>query len=99
MQLVRYRPLFSGGAVERVPQLQFQRPLAEVELARADADERGIANGDLVIVTSNGTSRELAARVNRRLRPQVARIAEEHCRDLGDTVSIDPARKGEDRWS
>jgi anaerobic selenocysteine-containing dehydrogenase len=96
VELVRYRALFSGAAVERVPELQFQRPLAEVELAHADAAERGIASGDTVTVTSNGTSRELAAKVNRRLRAGVARIAEEHARDLGDRVSIDPARKGED---
>jgi NADH-quinone oxidoreductase subunit G len=99
IELVRYRALFSGAAVERVPELQFQRPLAEVELAHADAVERGIASGDTVTVTSDGTSRELAAKVNRRLRAGVARIAEEHGRDLGDRVSIDPARKGEDQWS
>jgi predicted molibdopterin-dependent oxidoreductase YjgC len=33
LRLVRYRALFSGPAVERVPELQFQRPLAEVQLA------------------------------------------------------------------
>ena len=33
LRLLRYRPLFSGPAVERVPELQFQRPAAEVELA------------------------------------------------------------------
>jgi predicted molibdopterin-dependent oxidoreductase YjgC len=96
MQLLRYRALFSGGAVERVPQLQFQRPLAEIELARADADERGIASGHAVVVSSNGTSRELTARINRRLRVGVVRVAEEHSRELGDSVSIDPARREED---
>src|SRR5205809_882672 len=30
LRLVRYRPLFSGPAVERVPELQFQRAAAEV---------------------------------------------------------------------
>src|SRR5204862_2831519 len=34
LQLIRYRPLFSGPAVERTPELQLQRPLAEVELSR-----------------------------------------------------------------
>jgi NADH-quinone oxidoreductase subunit G len=95
MRLVRYRALFSGGAVERVPQLQFQRPLAEVELARSDADASGIASGDAVTISSNGTSVELTARVNRRLRAGVARIADEHSRDLADHVSVNP-RKGED---
>jgi NADH-quinone oxidoreductase subunit G len=88
MQLVRYRPLFSGGAVERVPQLQFQRPLAEVELARADADERGITGGDIVHVKSNGTSRELRARINRRLHTGVVRIAEEHAEGLERDVEV-----------
>ena len=43
LQLVSYKPLFSGPAVERVPELQFQRPQAEVELSprrRAGARHR-----------------------------------------------------------
>ena len=39
----RYASLFSGAAVERVPQLQFQRPAPEVELAHEDATTRDIA--------------------------------------------------------
>ena len=46
LQLQRYRPLFSGPAVERVPELQFQRPEPEVELALDDAERRQIATGD-----------------------------------------------------
>ncbi len=42
LRLWRYRSLFSGAGVERVPQLQFQRPPAELELSLADARERGI---------------------------------------------------------
>ena len=41
LALVRYRSLFSGPAVERVRQLQFQRPLAEVELSYEDATAAG----------------------------------------------------------
>jgi NADH-quinone oxidoreductase subunit G len=97
LALVRYRPLFSGPAVERVPQLQFQRPLAEVELAHEDATSRGIANGEPVSVTSNGTSRELRARVNRRLRPGVARIAAEHATGFEERVQVSPLSTGESR--
>ena len=43
LELVSYRALFSGGAVERVPQLQFQRPAPEIELAFDDAKAREIA--------------------------------------------------------
>jgi NADH-quinone oxidoreductase subunit G len=86
--LVRYRALFSGPAIERIPELQFQRPSAEVELAHEDAETRGIATGDQVAVSSNGTSRELRARVNRRLRAGVVRIAAEHAEGLADHVQV-----------
>ncbi len=41
LRLLTYRPLFSGPAVERTPELAFQRPDGEIELARADARARG----------------------------------------------------------
>jgi len=88
LQLQRYRSLFSGPAVERVRELEFQRPLAEVELASVDAERRSIATGDLVRVRSNGTSVELRARVDRKLVAGVARIADEHAGDLHPTVEI-----------
>src|SRR5205814_171678 len=61
LQLIRYRPLFSGPAVERIPELQFQRPEPEVELSRLDAEARGIAAGETVSVSHNGTSLALHA--------------------------------------
>ena len=88
LRLLRYRPLFSGSHVERVPELQFQRPGAEVELSSADAAARGIANGDAVTVRSNGSSVELRARVNRRLVDGVARVADEHAGDLHQHVEV-----------
>ena len=45
LDLVRIRSLFSGAGVERIPQLQFQRPAPEVELAFEDAQTREIAAG------------------------------------------------------
>ena len=88
LRLQRYRPLFSGPAVERVPELGFQRPGADVELSAGDAESLGIANGDQVVVRSNGTSVELRARVNRRLITGVARVADEHAGDLHPTVEV-----------
>jgi NADH-quinone oxidoreductase subunit G len=88
LKLVRYRPLFSGPAVERVPQLWFQRPERDVELSAADADRLGIATGETVVVRSNGTSVELRARVNRRLIEGVARVADEHAGDLHPSVEV-----------
>jgi NADH-quinone oxidoreductase subunit G len=88
LRLQRYRPLFSGPAVERTPELQFQRPPAEVELAAEDADRRQIASGDTVSVRSNGTAVELRARVSRALAPGTARIAEEHAGELHRDVEV-----------
>jgi NADH-quinone oxidoreductase subunit G len=88
LAVVRYRSLFSGPAVERVEQLQFQRPLAEIELSYEDASARGIDGGAEVTVQSNGTSRTLRARVNRRLRAGVVRIPSEHAEGLHDRVEV-----------
>ena len=88
LQLVRYRALFSGPAVERIPELQFQRPAAELELAAEDAARLGVATGDTVVVRSEGASATLRARVNRRLIAGAARAAEEHVRELADSVAV-----------
>ena len=88
LRLQRYRPLFSGPAVERVPELQFQRPAAEIELAYDDAQRRQIATGDEVSVRSNGTSLALRARVSRALTAGTARIAEEHAGELHRDVEV-----------
>ena len=88
LRLVTYRSAFSGPAVERQPELQFQRPAPEVELSAADAEKRGIRDGDAVTVGQNGTSVELPAKLNRRLVPGVVRIADEHARGLGLTVEV-----------
>ena len=61
-----------------MPELEFQRPAAEVELSRADARAREIRNGDLVTVTQNGTSIELRARVSGRLRAGVVAVPSTH---------------------
>jgi NADH-quinone oxidoreductase subunit G len=88
LRLLRYRPLFSGPQVERVPELQFQRPEPELELSAADADRRSLSTGDTVLVRSNGTSVALRARVNKQLIAGVARVAEEHAAELHGTVEV-----------
>ena len=88
LRLHRYRPLFSGPAVERVSELHFLRPAPAIELSAADAERRGISTGDTVLVRSNGTSVELRAEVSRKLVEGVARIAEEHAADLHPSVEV-----------
>ncbi len=88
LRLSRYRPLFSGPAVDRVPELGFQRPEREIEISAPDAERRGIASGETVLVRSNGTSVELRARVNRKLVEGVARVADEHAGELHAEVEV-----------
>ena len=85
---MRYRPLFSGPAVERVPELQFQRPQPEVELSADDAKRLKVRTGEEVVVHSNGTSRRLRARIEGRLVAGVVRVADEHADGLHTTVEV-----------
>jgi NADH-quinone oxidoreductase subunit G len=88
LRLVRYRPLFSGPAVERVRELDFQRPQPEVELSEQDGRARGIRNGEEITIQSNGNSVRLRARLSRELRPGLVRVSEEFAGDLKPTVEI-----------
>jgi NADH dehydrogenase/NADH:ubiquinone oxidoreductase subunit G len=88
LRLVAYRPLFSGAAVDRTPELQFQRPNGEVQIHADDARERGIRNGQTVTVSSNGTSLELKARVMRDLARGIVRVADGQQGDLHETVEV-----------
>ncbi|HST15315.1 MAG TPA: molybdopterin-dependent oxidoreductase [Gaiellaceae bacterium] len=90
LRLVTYRPLFSGAAVERTPELEFQKPGAEIQLSRDDAKERGIKNGQTVTVSSNGTSFELRARIAKDLQAGVVRVARDHAGDLHANVDVKP---------
>jgi NADH dehydrogenase/NADH:ubiquinone oxidoreductase subunit G len=90
LRLVAYRPLFSGPAVERVPELQFQRPAAELELSPDDARKVGVKTGDNITVQSNGTSIRLRARVSRSVRKGIVRAAVEHVGGLEGPVKVTP---------
>jgi predicted molibdopterin-dependent oxidoreductase YjgC len=88
LRLVRYRPLFSGPAVERVRELDFQRSQPEAELSEQDGRARGIRNGEEITIRSNGTSVRLRARLSRELRPGVVRVSEDFAGDLKPVVEI-----------
>jgi predicted molibdopterin-dependent oxidoreductase YjgC len=85
---VAYRPLFSGPAVDRTPELQFQRPGGDVQISREDAKARGIRHGQNVTVSSNGTSVELRAQVARDLTAGVVRVAADDAGDLHAIVEV-----------
>jgi predicted molibdopterin-dependent oxidoreductase YjgC len=88
LRLLAYRPLFSGAAVERTPELDFQRPNGEIQLHADDARERGIRNGQPVTVSSNGTSLELRAQLRRDLARGTVRVADGQQGDLHPEVEV-----------
>jgi anaerobic selenocysteine-containing dehydrogenase len=53
LQVVAYRPLVSGPAVERAERLRFLRP-DEIVLAHADAERLELSEGQLVVVVHAG---------------------------------------------
>jgi NADH-quinone oxidoreductase subunit G len=90
LRLVAYKPLFSGPAVERTPELQFQRAGGEVQISPEDARARKIRNGQTVTVSSNGTTVELRARVARDLAAGTVRVAAGDAGDLHLDVEVRP---------
>jgi NADH-quinone oxidoreductase subunit G len=88
LRLVSYRPLFSGPAIDRVPELHFQRPGAEIELSPDDARRLNVGNGQPVRVSSNGTDVELRARITRAVAAGVARVPSDYAEGLGTHVQV-----------
>jgi len=88
LRVVAYRPLFSGPAVDRTPELHFQRPDGEIELSRFDARARGIRNGNTVTVRSNGTSRQLRARLAGDVRRGTVRLPRADAEGLHAYVEV-----------
>jgi NADH dehydrogenase/NADH:ubiquinone oxidoreductase subunit G len=84
LRLIRYRPLFSGPAVERVANLQFQRPSGEAGLSRDDAERLGVRDGAQVSLSTNGTSARLRARVRRDLDAGVVLVPEGAADELAE---------------
>ena len=72
LRLGTYRDLWAGEITERNPALRFLVPQQKVELAPADADRLGVADGDEVEVRSNGSSVRARVALRERMRPGAA---------------------------
>ena len=72
LRLGTYRDLWAGEIAERNPALRFLVPQQKVELAPADADRLGVADGDEVEVRSNGSSVRARVALRERMRPGAA---------------------------
>ena len=61
LALGTYRPLFASPEVEISPALQYLVTAQHVELSPGDASDRGILDGEMVVVAQNGTRLEATA--------------------------------------
>ena len=71
-----YRDLWAGPITELNPPLKFLAPQQRVELSLTDADRLGLASGDLVLVSQNGSGVEARVQVKERIPAGVAFMAE-----------------------
>jgi NADH-quinone oxidoreductase subunit G len=69
IRLGAYRDLWASEVADRSPALRFLAPRQTLELAPADADGLGLAQGDDVDVRSNGTSLRARVVIRERVRP------------------------------
>ena len=86
LRLLRYRPLFSGPYVERVPELEFQR--AEARKCSPPTRSGGRSQQATSSTFAPTAPRSRCARIDRRLVSGVARVAEEHAGDLHQLVEV-----------
>jgi NADH-quinone oxidoreductase subunit G len=69
VMLGTYRDLWASEVADRSPALRFLAPEQTVDLAPADAERLGLAQGDEVDVRSNGTSLRARVAIRERVRP------------------------------
>jgi NADH-quinone oxidoreductase subunit G len=71
-----YRDLWASPVADLSPALRFLAPEQTLDLAPADADRLGLAQGDEVDVRSNGTSLRARVMIRERVRPGSAFLIE-----------------------
>jgi NADH-quinone oxidoreductase subunit G len=96
LRLGTYRDLWADEASERNVALRFLVPEQRVELAPADAEELGLADGDEVSVRSNGTSVTARVALRERMMPGAAFLidgtAAENANRLGGAEVVEIAK-------
>jgi NADH-quinone oxidoreductase subunit G len=94
LRLGTYRDLWSGEVTEHSPALRFLAPRQTFEIAPADAERLGVANGDPVSVRSNGSAVEATVAIRDRLRPgagfliEGTKVANANALPAGERVEV-----------
>jgi NADH-quinone oxidoreductase subunit G len=103
LRLGTYRDLWADEVTERNAALRFLTAKQKVELAPADGERLGVADGDEVVVRSNGTSVRARVDLRERIRPGTAFLIEGTAEDNANvfngspTVEIHPATSSASR--
>jgi NADH-quinone oxidoreductase subunit G len=98
LALGTYRDLWAAEVTDRSPALRFLAPRQTLEIAPADAERIGVAQGDEVEVRSNGTSVRARVAIRERMRPGAAFMleatVEANANALSAAESIEVVRVG-----
>jgi NADH-quinone oxidoreductase subunit G len=89
LKLGRYRPIWASPEVEISPALQYTIAHQQIELAPEDASRLGIANGETVEVSQNGTRLQGRAAVRTGVPAGVAFLAEGIAADSANQLTED----------
>jgi NADH-quinone oxidoreductase subunit G len=99
LRLGTYRDLWAAEVTERSPALRFLLPGQTLELALADAEKLGVAQGDDVEVHSNGHSVRAKVAVRERMRPGagflIEGLAEQGANMLAGAETVEIAKAAE----
>lgn len=76
LRIATYRDLWVSEATEHSPALRFLMPRQRLELAPADAQRLGLAQGDYAELSANGHAVEAEVVVRERMRPGAGFLAE-----------------------
>jgi NADH-quinone oxidoreductase subunit G len=98
LKLGTYRDLWATEVTDRNPALRFLAPQQLVEIAPADAERLGLAQGDEVDVSSNGTSLRARVAIRERVRPgsafMIEATVEANANVLSPAESIEVVKAG-----
>ncbi len=87
LRLGTFRDLWAGEVTDRNEALRFLAPEQRVEIAPADADRLGLAEGDEVAVRSNGSSVNATVALRERIRPGSAFLIEGTAADNANALN------------
>src|SRR5690606_20184397 len=76
LRVSSFRDLWVGEATEQSPALRFLLPNQRLELAPADAERLGLASGDQVELSANGSSIRASVVVRERMLPGAGFVVE-----------------------